>query len=108
MKAHLLLAGIVATSTWAQSSGVQPPQFKDYPVAEVFQGKPALPILEAPEERKFEAVIGDGVSKGWGVFDGATGKEFRRPGPNFAGHYILVNFGCGESSGYCLAKSLAP
>jgi hypothetical protein len=103
MKAHLLLASIVATSAWAQNPGVQPPQFKDYPVTEVFQGKPVLPILETPDERRFEAVIGDGVSKGWGVFDGATGKEFPRPGPNFAGHYILVNFGCGESPGDCLS-----
>jgi len=79
----------------AQSTA--PPRFQDYPVTAVFKGKPAPPILETPEERKLEAVIGDGVRKGWGVFDGATGKELRRPGPNFAGHYIIVNFGCDDT-----------
>jgi hypothetical protein len=88
----LILAGILA----AQSPPGQPPRFEDYPVKEVFRGTLALPVLESPEERKFEALIGDGVSEGWGVFDGATGKEFQRPRPNFAGHYFIVSFGCGE------------
>jgi hypothetical protein len=56
----------------------------------------ALPILETDKERKFETEIRDGVSKGWGVFDGITGKELRGPRPNFAGHYTLVSFGCAE------------
>jgi hypothetical protein len=89
----LILAG-VAIPGWAQSPPAQPPRFEDYRVQEVFKGEPALPVLESPEERKFAAVIGDGVSKGWGAFDGVTGKEFRRPGPNFAGAYVIVNFGC--------------
>jgi hypothetical protein len=96
VKAHLLLAGIVAASAWAQSPEAQPPHFQDYPVKGVFKGVPAMPVLETPEERKYQVEISDGVSKGWGVFDGATGKEFQRLGPNFAGHYILVHFGCGE------------
>jgi hypothetical protein len=41
-------------------------------------------------------VIRQGVSKGWGVHDGATGKEFAVPGPNFAGHYVIVTWGCGS------------
>jgi hypothetical protein len=88
----LILAGILA----AQSPPAHPPRFEDYPVKEVFKGEPAWPVLESPEERKFEAVLGEGVIRGWGVFDGATGKEFRRAGPNFAGLYVLVSFGCGE------------
>lgn len=96
MMLRLLFASVVAISAWAQNPSERPPRFEDYPVKEVFQGKPALPVLETPEERQYEAVISDGVSKGWGVYNGASGKEFRRPGPNFAGHYILVIFGCGE------------
>jgi hypothetical protein len=94
VKIHLdlLLAGVLAMSAWAQA----PPQFQDYPVKGIFKGVPTLPVFEIPEERKFEAEILDGVTQGWGVYDGASGKEFRRPGPNFAGHYVLVNFGCGE------------
>jgi len=96
VKAYLLAACVLAISAWAQSPVVRPPQFQDYPVKVVFQGKPALPIMETREERKLEALIGDGVSDGWGVFDGETGKEFLRPGPNFAGHYVIVSLGCGE------------
>jgi hypothetical protein len=107
VKAHLLFAGIVASSAWAQSSDVRPPQFKDYPLENVFKGKPALPVLKTAEERKFEAVIGDGVSKGWGVFDGETGMELQRPGPNFAGHFVIVSFGCNKPAlTGCLAAAI--
>jgi hypothetical protein len=98
MVLRLLLASFAVISASAQSPVERPPRFEDYPVKEVFKGEPALPALESPEERNFEAVISDGVTKGWGVFDGLTRKEFRRPALNFAGHYILVNFGCGEAA----------
>ncbi len=102
----LPLASVVTISAWAQNPAERLPRFEDYPVETVFKGKPALPVLEAPEELKFKAVIADGVSKGWGVFDGTTGKEFRRPGPNFAGQYIIVNFGCGETQSLCLGAAI--
>jgi hypothetical protein len=38
-------------------------------------------------------MIRQGVAKGWGVF--RDGKE--KVGPNFAGHYIVVQWGCGTS-----------
>lgn len=41
-------------------------------------------------------MIRRGASKGWGVQDGITGKEFAGPGPNFAGHYAIVRWGCGS------------
>jgi hypothetical protein len=91
-----------ALPAWSQDSGVaqpqlkNPPRFEDFPVTSIFNQTPVAPILTTPDEKKFETVIGDGVSKGWGVFDGATGKESSGPGPNFAGHYILVSFGCGS------------
>jgi hypothetical protein len=97
MVLRLLFLSVVAVSAWAQSPTERPPRFEDYPVKEVFNGKLASPILETPEERKIEGLISDGVHKGWGVFDGATRKEFRRPGPNFAGRYVLVNFGCDDT-----------
>jgi hypothetical protein len=97
MMLRLLFLSVAAISAWAQNPSERPPRFEDYPAKETFKGKPASPILETPEERKFEGVIGDGASKGWGVFDGASGRESRRPGPNFAGHYIIVNFGCDDT-----------
>jgi len=30
------------------------------------------------------------------VEDGVTGKELARPGANFAGHYAIVQWGCGS------------
>ncbi|MGD1095259.1 MAG: hypothetical protein ABSB35_25115 [Bryobacteraceae bacterium] len=72
------------------------PRFEDYPASEIFREKPAAPLLTRPEEYKFRVVIGQGVEKGWGVFEGTTRKELAGPGPNFAGHYILVSFGCGS------------
>lgn len=106
MVPRLLLASVVAISAWAQNPAGRPPRFEDYPVKEIFRGTAALPVLETPEARKFEAEIRDGVSKGWGVFDGVSGKEFRRPGPNFAGHYILVSFGCGEPFSACSSAAI--
>lgn len=94
MKPLLLLLFVGAAATLAPA---QNPRFEDYPVSNVFKGRPTPPVLAMPEELKFAAVIRDGVNKGWGVFNGTTGKEFNHPGPNFAGHYILVSFGCGAA-----------
>lgn len=41
-------------------------------------------------------MIRNGVNKGWRVFDGATGRERAVSGPNFAGHYVIVTWGCGS------------
>jgi hypothetical protein len=70
------------------------PRFEDYPVTIVFKGTPAAPILKTPEERLYRTVIRQGVSKGYGVFAGSDGKE--SPGPNFAGHYFIITWGCGS------------
>ena len=71
-------------------------QFEDYPLSEVFHEKLAEPILTSPEERTFRTVIRQGVSKGWGVEDGVSGRENDKPGPNFAGRYVIVMWGCGS------------
>lgn len=91
-----LIACVLAVSAWAQTEGSRLPRFEDYPVTEVFSGKPAKPILQSPDELKFQTVIRDGVNKGWGVYDGISGKELDRSAPNFAGSYTLIAFGCGE------------
>jgi hypothetical protein len=94
--AFSLLGCCFVTLLGAQNQVERAPEFRDYPAKAMPPEKPMSPILESAEERKFQAVISDGVNKGWGVYDGITGKEQQRPGPNFAGHYILVSFGCGE------------
>lgn len=80
------------------------PRFEDYTVKNIFTGTAAQPILNTPEERRFRTVIREGVAKGWGVEDGATGKEMAKPGPNFAGHYAIIRWSCGAP---CLMAAIA-
>jgi hypothetical protein len=72
------------------------PTFEQYRVDKIFTGVPAQPLLLTPEERRFRTVIRQGVTKGWGVEDGVTGKESGAGGPNFAGHYAIVRWSCGS------------
>lgn len=83
----LILLIAAAVSLRAQAR----PRFEDYPVKEVFRGKPAAPIFASPEDRMYRTRIRQGVEKGWGVI--REGKE--RPGVNFAGRFIVIEWGCG-------------
>ena len=91
----LLLACALSISTWAQGPGTVP-RFEDFLVTETVRGTPAQPVLTTLEERRFRTVIRQGVTKGWGVEDGTTGKELAVQGPNFAGRYVIVRWGCGS------------
>lgn len=72
------------------------PRFQDYPVSTVFKGKPAAPKLADQESRRYRTRIREGVRKGWGVSKGGShGPESNVAGPNFAGHYIVIHWGCG-------------
>lgn len=55
------------------------PRFEDLPVVEQFKGKPAAVRLATREAQKYRTMIREGA----------------REGPNFAGHYTLVEWGCG-------------
>ncbi|HEY8223778.1 MAG TPA: hypothetical protein VIG25_00790 [Pyrinomonadaceae bacterium] len=57
------------------------PQFRDYPVTEVYRGKTALLILTR-KDRMYRTMLSDAAK---------TQK------PNFAGHYILTYWGCGST-----------
>jgi hypothetical protein len=94
-----LLISTVATLQIARSqqSTNRLPRFEDYPVSEVFAQTPHLPILVTSEQRMFRTRIREGVEKGWGVWiNGEWSKEQNKPGPNFAGHYIVIAWGCGS------------
>ncbi len=72
------------------------PKFEDYPVNEVFDRTPHPPVLVTHDQRLFRTRIREGVEKGWGVWiNGEWGREQNKPGPNFAGHYIVIVWGCG-------------
>jgi hypothetical protein len=68
------------------------PGFEDYPFTQIFTGKPPAPILGTPEQRQFRSRIREGVRTGANVW--RDGEE--RPGPNFAGHYIIVDWSFGS------------
>ncbi|HJZ69124.1 MAG TPA: hypothetical protein VKF81_13445 [Blastocatellia bacterium] len=55
------------------------PSFEDLPVKEQFKGSPAAVRLSTREARRYRTVIREGA----------------REGPNFAGHYTIVQWGCG-------------
>jgi hypothetical protein len=98
-----LLGFALSASTWAQAPGARLPRLDDYPVAEFFKGTPAAPILATPEERRYRTRIREGVSLGRGVWTGSWKDAKEKPGPNFAGHYFVIRWGCGSD---CLMMAL--
>ncbi len=57
-------------------------QFEKYPVTQIYKGKPApINLNSNPNAAKFRGILQDGMQKG----------------PNFAGHYTIVTWGCGTS-----------
>ncbi len=55
--------------------------FDRYSVQRVYKGQPAQPKLITPEQRGFRTVLRNGARKG----------------ANFAGHYTIVEWGCGSN-----------
>jgi hypothetical protein len=56
------------------------PRFEDYAVPKAFQGKPApVDFRSNPDALRFKTQLGEGAPKG----------------PNFAGHFTMVSWGCG-------------
>ena len=55
------------------------PQFKDYPVEQIYRGSPAIPKLVTPVERMYRTMIRSGA----------------KADVEFAGHYTVPQWGCG-------------
>jgi hypothetical protein len=68
------------------------PRFEDYPVAEIFEGTPATPILVTADQRMFRTRIREGVAKESCV----TGRN--SPG-RILQDYIVVTWACGSPCG---------
>jgi hypothetical protein len=83
----------VSSQSTASNPAIQPPRFEDYEVNETFTGPPVAPQIVTLEERQYRTKIREGVDKGYGI-EGSDGKE--RPGPNFAGPYFVITWGCGS------------
>src|SRR5947209_5181169 len=56
------------------------PKFVDYRERTVFRGEPAGAVINTPKARQFRTRL----------------REDSRLGPNFAGHYTVVFWGCGS------------
>jgi hypothetical protein len=78
---------VLATALLAQVGNSSRPRFEDFPVTEMFDGKPAPPRLVLQGDRLFRTMIRDGALKG----------------PNFAGHYTIAEWGCGSA---CVSMAL--
>jgi len=98
----------IGLSLLAQSSGPSNgndgvPTFRDYPVTEAFEGIPAEPVFASAQQRRFRTRIREGVSKGSGVWNGSWKDPIKTPGPNFAGRYFVIRWGCGSN---CLMMAI--
>jgi hypothetical protein len=100
-----MLVLIALQRACAQSHAQPLPKFEDYPVNAVFTGTPHPTILVTREQRLFRTRIRDGVEKGLGVWvNGEYNREQNEPGPNFAGHYIIIAWGCGSD---CISMAMS-
>jgi len=91
---------LLGTTVSAQMPGPQgtstaqrenPPRFEDFPVVEEFHGKlTRVDLSSHPNARTFRTRLREGAQKG----------------PNFAGHYALVDWGCGNECGTSLIIDL--
>ncbi len=80
-----LAAGVAQAQTGGTSRGggsrapKKSPRYIDHPVGEVFKGQPAPVRIDTRRARMFRTRL----------------REDAREGPNFAGHYTVVFWGCG-------------
>lgn len=77
------------------------PAFSQYPTPDGPYGKLMLPVITNADQREFHTVLRRAITKGYDVVDGGTENE--RRGPNFTGHYVLVQWGCGSN---CMEAAL--
>ena len=62
-------------------------RFSEFAAHDTFHGKPAPVVLTRSEEREYRTMIREGA----------------KDGPNFAGHYTIVQWGCGTE---CLQAAM--
>lgn len=66
-------------------------RFEDYPAIQKFTGRPATPLITGGRAQQYRTVIRQRV----------------QAGPNFAGHYTIVSWGCGSTCiGFAIVDAL--
>src|SRR5208337_3608845 len=76
-----LVAIIAVASSLALAQQSEEPSFEQFKVKTIFHGAPAAAMPKTIKALQFRTVIRNGAKKG----------------PNFAGHYTVVVWGCGTS-----------
>jgi hypothetical protein len=89
----VLFSLFLAFGAWGDDDSGRLPRFEDYPVTNVFAGSVAPLKLTTNLARLYRTRIREGVERGWGVH--RNGNEQVRPGPNFAGNMIVVQWSSG-------------
>jgi len=82
------LTNAILIAVWLLTFGKGAPAnqtypFDAYPVSKIFHGTPAQPQLSTPYFKQYRTRIREGA----------------KHGPNFAGHYTFVEWGCGSACG---------
>jgi hypothetical protein len=77
LAAALLLAALATAAPAAGQAGA--PRFEDYPVRERYTGPAHAPVLATRDARAFRTRL----------------REAAREKPNFAGRYVVAEWGCG-------------
>jgi hypothetical protein len=75
----ILLLVLAPLAAYAEEAEAFP--FDQYPVTKIYRGKPAAARPVSKRAHEFRTAIRDGA----------------KAGPNFAGHYTVVSWGCGSS-----------
>jgi hypothetical protein len=85
MQPSRLIIGLAVTLL---ATAAQIPTFEDFHVSDVFRGAASKPVLRTQTQKRFAAQI----------------REQAVAPPNFAGHYKIVEWGCGTS---CVSIAVA-
>jgi hypothetical protein len=99
------LGAITALISVAQTKGSASTsmRFEDYAITQIYSGPAAEPILRTAAEKHFQTRIRKGVSEGAGVWTGSWKSPVNQKGPNYAGHYFVIRWGCGSN---CLMMAI--
>jgi hypothetical protein len=92
----LILGALSPLSVWAQNASASAPRFEDYPVTEMFTGTPVAPILSTAATKRYRTRIRNGVFASSDVWIGSWKNPIKGAGPNFAGNYFVIRWGCGS------------
>lgn len=81
MRKLLLLCLLMMVNLTIANADIRTPGFADFPIKEMYTGRPAKVRLVSPQDRQFATRI----------------RAASRSKVNFAGHFILASWGCGAS-----------